>query len=78
MRTFYEVERMNEAQLAEAAQALLSARASNTPFDETSHPAKLTSLDDVYAIQARVAAASGAVGGWKIGALSPIKTKPAQ
>lgn len=62
---------MNEAQIEAASNALLSARASKTAFDPTSHPSQPSELSDVYAIQAAVAAARGPVGGWKVGAPSP-------
>ena len=62
---------MNESEIATAAQALLHARSSHLRLDVAKHPAMPSGPDDAYAIQALVAAASGAVGGWKIGAPSP-------
>ena len=62
---------MNESEIAAAANALLRARASNAPLDVDAQPSVPSSLADAYAIQALVAAGTGAVGGWKIGAPSP-------
>lgn len=62
---------LNKAQITAASDALLSARASMTAFDATSHSSQPSELVDVYAIQAAVAAARGPVGGWKVGAPSP-------
>jgi len=68
---YHEVSALNESQIAAAGEALLSARTTHTPLEVGKHPSMPTKLNDAYAIQAFVAAATGAVGGWKIGAPSP-------
>jgi 2-keto-4-pentenoate hydratase len=67
----HEVNALNESQIAAAGEALLSARATHTPLEVGKHPSMPSKPDDAYAIQAFVAAATGALGGWKIGAPSP-------
>lgn len=62
---------MNESRISAAGDALLRARTSKVPLDADKHPSPPASQDDAYAIQALVTAATGAVGGWKIGAPSP-------
>ena len=62
---------MNESELALAGEALIDARASNTPLEVAKHAGKPSSLADAYAIQAYVAARLGASGAWKVGAPSP-------
>ena len=57
-----------ESRIIDAANVLLNARRTGQPI--TDLPANLTpqSVDEAYAIQDRIVAALGDVGGWKIGA----------
>jgi 2-keto-4-pentenoate hydratase len=62
---------LNESEITAAGAALLAARASHTRMDVNKQPAMPSGVADAYAIQAIVAAASGAIGAWKIGAPAP-------
>lgn len=63
-----------QATLTEAANFLLDARRSGRAL--SSFPAALTPVDipEVYAVQDRLAATFGPIGGWKVGAPSPEAT----
>jgi 2-keto-4-pentenoate hydratase len=54
-----------------AAASLLDARARRRPLAALPEDARPRSAEDAYAIQDRVVAAIGPIGGWKVGAKSP-------
>ncbi|MBO1076219.1 2-keto-4-pentenoate hydratase [Roseomonas marmotae] len=57
--------------IAAAAEALLHARRENSRIDALPEGARPTTVEEVYAIQKRVAEARGPIGGWKVGAADP-------
>ncbi len=63
-----------EAELTEAVDLLLDARRTGSPIEGL--PAALTpaNMDEVYAVQDRLAASFGEIGGWKVGAPSAEAT----
>src|ERR1700744_3474273 len=63
-----------EARIIDAADGLLDARRTGTPLTDLRTNLQPHSLDEAYAIQDRMAAAPGNIGGWKIGAPSPDAT----
>jgi 2-keto-4-pentenoate hydratase len=64
----------DELRIIDAANALLNARRTYTPIADLSANLQPQSLDEAYAIQNRMIAALGDVGGWKIGAPSADAT----
>ena len=60
----------DELRIIDTANALLNARRTYTPIADLPANLQPQSVDQAYAIQDRVAAALGDVGGWKIGAPS--------
>jgi 2-keto-4-pentenoate hydratase len=60
-----------ELRIIDAANALLNARRTDTPIADLPANLQPQSVDEAYAIQDRVIAALGDIGGWKIGAPSP-------
>jgi 2-keto-4-pentenoate hydratase len=63
-----------ELRLIEATNALLNARRTCHPIADLPANLQPQSLDEAYAIQDRMIAALGDIGGWKIGAPSPDAT----
>ena len=63
-----------ELRIIDAADALLNARRICHPIADLPANLQPQSLDEAYAIQDRVIAALGDIGGWKIGAPSPDAT----
>ena len=59
-----------ESRIIDAADALLDARRTCRPIDNLPANLQPQSLDEAYAIQDRVMASLGEIGGWKIGAPS--------
>ena len=64
----------DELRIIDAANALLNARRTYSPIADLPASLQPQSVDEAYAIQDRVAAALGDIGGWKIGAPSPDAT----
>jgi 2-keto-4-pentenoate hydratase len=64
----------HELTILDAANALLDARRTGNTLTDLSQSLQPQSLDDAYAIQDRIAAAFGDIGGWKVGAPSPDAT----
>ena len=60
----------DELRITDAANALLNARRTGQPLTDLPQNVQPQSLDEAYAIQDRIAAAFGEIGGWKIGAPS--------
>jgi 2-keto-4-pentenoate hydratase len=60
-----------EQELIEAANMLLDARRTATPIADLPAALQPTTLDEAYFVQDTMAAAYGAVGGWKVGAPTP-------
>jgi 2-keto-4-pentenoate hydratase len=65
---------LQEDSIVNTTNALLDARRTGKPLADLPPALQPTSLDDAYAIQDRIAAAFGEIGGWKIGAPSPEAT----
>jgi 2-keto-4-pentenoate hydratase len=63
-----------ELRLIDAANALLNARRTCHPLTDLPANLQPQSLEEAYAIQDRMIAALGEIGGWKIGAPSPDAT----
>jgi len=63
-----------EDTILNAANVLLDARRTGKPLTDLPQALQPASLEDAYAIQDRIAAAFGDIGGWKIGATSPDAT----
>ena len=63
-----------ELRIIDAANALLNARRTCQPIPDLPANLQPQSLDEAYAIQDRLIAALGDIGGWKIGAGSPEAT----
>jgi 2-keto-4-pentenoate hydratase len=63
-----------ELRILDAANALLNARRTNNPIADLPPSLQPKDLDEAYAIQDRIIAALGDIGGWKIGAASPDAT----
>ena len=63
-----------ELRIIDAANALLNARRTCQPITDLPANLQPQSLDEAYAIQDRMIAALGDIGGWKIGAPSPEAT----
>ena len=63
-----------ELRIIDAANALLNARRTCQPITDLPANLQPQSLDEAYAIQDRMMAALGDIGGWKIGAPSPEAT----
>lgn len=57
-----------EAQLLETVDTLLTARREGAPLEELPIELQPTDMAEVYFVQDRIAAALGAIGGWKVGA----------
>lgn len=64
----------DERRILDATNALLDARRTGHLLTDLPTALQPQSLDDAYAIQDRIAAAFGDIGGWKIGAPSPDAT----
>ncbi len=64
----------DELRIIDAANALLNARRTGNTLTDLPANLQPQSLDDAYAIQDRLIAALGDIGGWKIGAGSPDAT----
>jgi len=63
-----------EEQLIHAARMLMDARRTNEPIDDLPEDVRPTTLDEAYFIQDRLSLVYGAVGGWKVGAPTPVAT----
>ena len=63
-----------ELRIIDAANALLNARRTGNTITDLPPSLQLKDLDEAYAIQDRMIAALGDIGGWKIGAPSPDAT----
>ena len=57
-----------EKELMSAGAMLLAARRTNTPIDDLPAALRLTTLDEAYFLQDKLALAYGDIGGWKVGA----------
>jgi 2-keto-4-pentenoate hydratase len=64
----------DELRIIDAANALLNARRRCRPISDLPANLQPQSLDEAYAIQDRLIASLGDIGGWKIGAPSPDAT----
>lgn len=60
-----------DERIGKAADLLLRARRTGAPLDEATLFHAFGTVDDVYAVQERVAREVGPVGAWKVGAASP-------
>src|SRR5580698_464431 len=67
---------LREAQLIHAANLLLDARRTLTPFDDLPVDLRPVSTEEVDFVQHQIAEALGPVGGWKVGAGS-LEATPA-
>ncbi len=63
-----------EQELIGAANLLLDARRTATPITDLPEELQPKSLDEAYFVQDTMAAAYGAIGGWKVGAPTPDAT----
>jgi 2-keto-4-pentenoate hydratase len=65
---------VQEQRLTDAANLLLDARRTSTPFADLPTELQPTTLEEAYAVQDIMALAYGEIGGWKVGAPTPDAT----